>query len=386
MNYLSKHSSLALAILPILFILLPAFSYAQQPRLQITSPSDGTIVTEGTTLSITVSADPSVEIIGVLTDGRFPDLRAGSSPNQFLQVIPTTLTPGIYHLTAIGVTSKSDVESDPVAIDVEPRLFPIAIAAKSPLLAFGEIGNRLSIQVTGTFTDGSELDLTHSTQTIYKSNDPHVATVNSAGIVTAMGPGETSILLKAGSTSSPVYGAVLIHVAQPPPSGVPLLITSVTPVSGIPGKTQVTIKGSGFGATREGGVLLLGTRNATEIASWGDNQIIATVPAGSRNGVVEAGRNGLYSNDVAFRMNVPIVESISPADLSPGMRVILTGTGFGAVQGANGRVVLNNQFAPIVSWSDTRVVAIVPSGTLPGMAHVEQGGVTSDGVYFAIAH
>jgi hypothetical protein len=54
---------------------------------------------------------------------------------------------------------------------------------------------------------------------------------------------------------------------------------------------------------------LLGTRNATAITSWNDNQIVATVPAGSRNGVAEVGQGGLYSNDIPFTMDVPILQT-----------------------------------------------------------------------------
>jgi hypothetical protein len=55
------------------------------------------------------------------------------------------MTPGIYHLTAIGVTSTSDVEFDPVAIDVEPQYYPIPVTPKSPLLSFESIGGKLSL-------------------------------------------------------------------------------------------------------------------------------------------------------------------------------------------------------------------------------------------------
>lgn len=49
--------------------------------------------------------------------------------------------------------------------------------------------------MSGTFSDNSTGDLTASTNITYASNNPAVATVNSAGIVTASGAGNTSIVV-----------------------------------------------------------------------------------------------------------------------------------------------------------------------------------------------
>jgi hypothetical protein len=108
-------------------MLFVGLSHAQEPLLQITAPVDRALVTSGQTISISVSADPSVQVVGVVADGPFPDLQSGSSSNQFLQTIPASVTPGFYHLTAIGLTSTDSVDSDPVTIDVEPQFTPIAI-------------------------------------------------------------------------------------------------------------------------------------------------------------------------------------------------------------------------------------------------------------------
>lgn len=381
MNLLNKHSS---SILIVLLGLLSPFSYTQQPLLQITSPTTGALVTEGTILTVTVSADSSVQIIGVLTDGPFPDLQAGSSSNQFLQAIPTTIRPGVYHLTAIGANSTGDVESDPVAIDVERQFFPNSIVTAPSVLSFTAIGNRLPIQVTGTFSDGTKLDVTRSRQMVFTSNNTQIATVSSSGIVTAVGPGQTSILVQAGSISFPTYTAVLVSVPQPAPTGTAPVITSVTPTSGVPGTTQVTVAGSGFGAVRGSGVLLLGTRYATAINHWDDGQIVATIPAGSRNGFVEVGQNSLYSNDVALAMNVPIIESVSPAILTPGMQMTLTGSGFGATQGSGFVYFGYGAYGAVTSWDDTRIVVMVPSGIFPGTVEVVQNGVASNNVNYTM--
>lgn len=79
----------------------------------------------------------------------------------------------------------------------------------------------------------------------------------------------------------------------------------------------------------------------------------------------------------------PTLTSISPTSLSTGTSVTLTGSGFGAIQGASGWVTFNNQTAAtIVSWSDTQVVATVAPGTFGGFAYVAQNYVRSNGLIF----
>jgi hypothetical protein len=230
-----------------------------------------------------VSADASVEVLGVLTDGKFPEMQAGPSPNQFLQVVPTTMRPGVYHLTALGKNSSGVVFSTAVAIDVEPQYTP-AIKVKPSVLAFTAPGATLSVQVSGTFFDGTTLDMTHSSRTTFTSNNPQVATVDGNGVVTAVGPGQTALMVQCGVINNFTYAAAFVQVPQAPPTGTPPAISGVTPTHGVPGTTQVTVNGTGFGATQGTATLLLGTRYATAIGPHGQLRtpqlrLSATLPA-----------------------------------------------------------------------------------------------------------
>jgi hypothetical protein len=189
---------------------------AQQPALRITSPLSGAVITAGQTITITVSADPSVRVAGVLTDGPFPDLQPGPSQNEFLQKIPPTIPPGTYRLTAIGLTSTGDLESSPVPIDIEPA-DPNSITASSPVFNFTAIGHKLPIEVKGHYTDGSTLDLTKSSRISFISKDPQVAIVDSTGMVKAVGLGQTSILIRYEGSASR-YAAIYVQVRQPVPT------------------------------------------------------------------------------------------------------------------------------------------------------------------------
>ena len=62
-------------------------------------------------------------------------------------------------------------------------------------------------------------------------------------------------------------------------------ITSLTPTSGVAG-TQVTIAGSGFGATQGSGNVWLGSTYGV-VVSWSDAQVVATVASGAKTGVAQ---------------------------------------------------------------------------------------------------
>lgn len=71
----------------------------------------------------------------------------------------------------------------------------------------------------------------------------------------------------------------------------------------------------------------------------------------------------------------------SSTSATPGTPITLTGTGFGDDQGS-GYVTFGGVRGVVQSWSDTRIVAAVPAGAVPGYAGVYQAGMMSNGVWF----
>ncbi len=288
----------------------------------------------------------------------------------------------MYNLTAVGTNAAGAVNSLPVAIDVERQYVPVGIAAGPTTLYLGSIGDRFPLQVIGSFSDGSTLDVSHSTQMTYTSNNTQVVTVDTSGMVTAVGPGQTTILVRAGVVLGYSYDAIMVQVPQQPSSAPAPVITSVAPTSGVPGSTQVTITGSGFGATQGSGFLQLGTQNGV-VSSWSDTQIVATVAAWAASGIASVNQNSLYSNNVPFTISAPVIQGILPASVIPGTQVTITGAGFGANQGS-GYVTTANKTPTVVSWSDTQIVVSIVTGTTPGQLYVRQGGINSQPVNFTI--
>ena len=354
---------------------------AQQPLLQITTPANASLATEGTTVNITVSADPSVQNVSVIAQIPLPQPQAGSSANQFTLTLPTTIPPGLYNLTAVGTNASGDVESAPVAIDVEPQYLG-GISIVPTVLTLNSVDDQYPLRVIGTYSNGTTLDVTQSTQLSYSSYNTQIATVSSSGMITAVAAGQTFIVVQEnGSTAAAAY----VTIPPQPATGTPPAITSVTPTSGVPGVTQVTVTGSGFGATQGNGFVQLGTQNGT-VSSWSDTQIVATVSGTARSAVASVNQNGLYSNTVPFTISTPVIQGISPLSWTPGMQVTITGSGFGATVG-NGGVyfVGSGVYGAIVSWSATQVVFTVPSGIGPRSVLVFQNNTNSNSVPYTMA-
>jgi hypothetical protein len=108
---------------------------------------------------------------------------------------------------------------------------------------------------------------------------------------------------------------------------IPPTLSSVSPNALSPGM-QVTLTGSGFGAT-QGSLGRVWLQNSNvPVVSWSDTQIVVTVPADTIGGNAYVEQNGAASNLVSFSMIPPTLSSVSPTALSPGMQVTLTGSGF----------------------------------------------------------
>ena len=192
---------------------ITARSSAQQDLLRITSPGPGSIVHPGETVTISVSADYSVEklaLIGQHPLGVGQVLSGGAGiiargqgemrPLQFVLRIPKEIQPGIYHVTAIGRTSGGDVESEALTLDVEKTQEPSRIWTEPALLQFTRTGDSIPVRVLGAFAEGPNEELTKSTKTTFTSADPRVATVTSSGMVTAIGHGKTAIQIHTPSS------------------------------------------------------------------------------------------------------------------------------------------------------------------------------------------
>ncbi len=159
-------------------------------------------------------------------------------------------------------------------------------------------------------------------------------------------------------------------------------ITSVSPASGIAG-TQITITGSGFGASQGSGNVWLGSTYGV-VASWSDPQVVATVAANSATGVAQVLQGGVWSNSMNFAVTSLNISNVTPSTGSVGARVTIAGSGFGTDLSI-GSVSFNGTAASLSSWSDTSIVVTVPIGATTGPVSVTVGVLVTNGFNFVVA-
>lgn len=91
-------------------------------------------------------------------------------------------------------------------------------------------GGTAQLHFLVTFSDGSTQDLTTATGTAYSSGTPAVATVNTAGLVTAVANGSSTISASNGNLSATVIADV--NIPPPPDFSVPSTLGSATITAG----------------------------------------------------------------------------------------------------------------------------------------------------------
>jgi hypothetical protein len=148
--------------------------------------------------TITVRVTGSSRLSGVLVMGQDPidACEALTGPSfQCSLKIPLDIDPGTYTLTASGVTASEETgDSDPVSIDVERPDNPVSLTTEPSRVELS-IGHKTSLRVIGTYSDGSTVDLTESTQITFVSQSAEIVTVGPGGRITATGPGTTRIVI-----------------------------------------------------------------------------------------------------------------------------------------------------------------------------------------------
>lgn len=78
----------------------------------------------------------------------------------------------------------------------------------------------------------------------------------------------------------------------------------------------------------------------------------------------------------------PVITMISPNSGPVGTQVTIYGSGFGATQGRGYVRFYRNRYAPIISWSDTQIVCIVPRYALPGYVYVKNNSSRWSNKYY----
>lgn len=198
-----SESGVAFALLCIVVFIGRAFG---QQSLTVTSPANGARVVPGQAITVQVSTAPNTSFTAVQVIGEDIGVTAPqiSAPYTFTLTIPTNVV-GQKNLTALGILSRENgVFSPTVMIDSETTANATGLNLNLSQINFQHPGQQLSLDVIGTFDDGSNLDITRSSIISYVSGDNTVAAAGPNGVVTAVGSGTTTVTVSYGSQSSQV--------------------------------------------------------------------------------------------------------------------------------------------------------------------------------------
>src|SRR5438132_1527720 len=254
-------------------------------------------------------------------------------------------------------------------------ILPITLLAANPTIISltpdsGPVGTQVQIS-------GSGFGLTQGTSTVTFNGTSATAsswsdTQITATVPTAATTGAVKVTVGGIGSNTNVFFTV------PGPQ-----VTGISPTSGAVG-TQVTVNGSGFQATKGSSSIAFNGTGPT-VNSWSDTQIVATAVAGTTTGGVKVTVNSVASNqNVIFTLPNPVVASLVPSSGPAGTQVQINGSGFGAAQGTS-NIPFNGPRPTVNEWSNSQIVATVPTTAISGPVKVTEGGVGSNAsIFFSV--
>jgi hypothetical protein len=286
---------------------------------------------------------------------------------------------GTYAGTGNSLTAYSFINgvlsSMPTSQSVEQFIFP----GPTPSIFANGTTNGI-VWVTNNsavLTQGPEAllayDATNLANTLYSSNT-NPSRDAPGGAVEFMLPTITNGKVYVGADGQiNVYGLLGITPTTPAPA--------ISPSSGpFTGIQTVTISDAVPGVVWFGGISL-------PILNPSNTSIQVVVPTGAATGTFDVHSNGVGTYTSTFTMtavSVPQITSVSTSYAADYAKVVLTGTNFGATQGAS-TVTFNGAAAGAATvWSNTGITVSVPYRATTGNLLVTVSGQSSNGVPFTV--
>jgi hypothetical protein len=198
-----------------------AWSFLPAPAgaVEIVSPKDGAVVPIGSEIVIQVQPSPGDDIDRAYLAQSDEHMKHNSQTGFFEQKIKLrgdSLGP-----IAIEVWSKNSkgiVSTARVTVNVNlPPVLPLVslrIHAEQRRMVLDGIGEKRDLQVIGEFPDGTVRFISRSVfGTTYQSRNEEVVQVDANGVVTAVGVGETTIVVRNGEKE--VQSKVVVKPKSP---------------------------------------------------------------------------------------------------------------------------------------------------------------------------
>ena len=317
--------------------------------------------------SVTSGATQQFTATGTFPDGSTSDVTSTVTWSSAASRVAGISSSGLVTAAAAGATTIT-ARSGAVVASTKLTVTPWAPVITSASPNSGAAGTSVTIS-------GSGFGNTQGSGSVQLGSNPALVTSwSDTQVVATVATGSVSGVAQIQQRGA-LSNSVSFSVTTP-------TISSISPTSGTAG-TQVNISGSGFGSAQGNGQVWLGTALG-QVSSWSDTLISATVDPSSTSGNAQVLQNGVWSNAVSFSISGnPHISSISPNTGNTGTVVTVRGTGFGSSQGS-GSVLIGNVGASVNSWSDTQLSVTVGAGAVTGVAKVQQNGISSNAVSFAV--
>ena len=324
------------------------------PVITSLSTASGTV---GTSVTISGSNFGSSQGTSTLTFGGVAATVTSWNPGALVTTVPTGA------ITGNVVVTVNNVASNGLLFTMTPSISQLSSTS-------GGVGT--SVTITGA-------NFGSSPGTVAFNGTPATVTNwNNSSITTVVPTGATSgnVVVTVNGIAS--NGSQFTVYPQP-------VIRDLSPAAGAVG-VSVTITGTNFGSSQGASTVVFNGIQAT-VTSWGASSIVAKVPTGATSGDLVVTVNGISSNGFSFTVYPqPTISGLSPSSGAVGAVVTITGTNFGSTQGTS-TVIFNKTPASAISasnWSDTQIVATVPTGASTGYVVVTVNGVASAGVQFTV--
>ena len=179
---------------------LPVFLFA----VEIVSPKNGDELPIGSEVTIQVQPTPGDDIVRVYLGGSEDPMKYNDQTGYFEQRVKLRGdTWGSIPLEVVSINSKGAMSTTEIQVNVKlPPVLPLIslrIHAEQRKLVLEGLGDTQNLQVIGEFPDGTVRIISATVYgTTYLSRNSQVATVDVNGWVTAVGLGETTIVVRNG--------------------------------------------------------------------------------------------------------------------------------------------------------------------------------------------
>ena len=167
-------------------------------------------------------------------------------------------------------------------------------------------------------------------------------------------------------------------------------IISISPNSSAIGYV-VTIKGNKFGDSPGNSVVNFtgATASITDIISWSNTSIKLFVPLKTQSGKVFISNGDKKSNEVDFSIvgigtGDPWLQYLDVVIAQVTQKIGIYGKNFGATQGTSYAEFNGTRATSFTSWTDTKIIAVVPEGATTGKVVVYVNGKSSNGLDFTV--